>query len=156
MTDQATTAAADRRREYQREYYRKHKAEHAARCREYYRKHRKKYIAYQRKYRAMCRKMRKELEAEEARRIRREAEEAGLIGRERKTPGGRPTREELRLLKCQRTVPLHDIMRAKVKPKGVSDIRWRMELSRRRLAAKERGYGGKGDLASLPDPDMMW
>mgnify|MGYP004642906957 CR=1 FL=1 len=151
MTDQATTAAADRRREYQREYYRKN---------------RKKYIAYQRKYRAMYRKMRKELEAEEARRIRREAEEArrirreaeeaGLIGRERKTPGGRPTREELRLLKCQRTVPLHDIMRAKVKPKGVSDIRWRMELSRRRLAAKERGYGGKGDLASLPDPDMMW
>lgn len=146
MSDQATTAAADRRREYQREYYRKHKAEHAANCREYYRKHRKKYIAYQRKYRAMCRKMREELEAEEA----------GLIGRERKTPGGRPTREELRLLKCQRTVPLHDIMRAKVKPKGVSDIRWRMELSRRRLAAKERSGGGKGDLASLPDPDMMW
>lgn len=131
MSDQATTVAADRRREYQREYYRKH---------------RKKYIAYQRKYRAMCRKMREELEAEEA----------GLIGRERKTPGGRPTREELRLLKCQRTVPLHDIMRAKVKPKGVSDIRWRMELSRRRLAAKERSGGGKGDLASLPDPDMMW
>ena len=131
MTDQATTAAADRRREYQREYYRKN---------------RKKYIAYQRKYRAMCRKMRKELEAEEAR----------LIGRECKTPGGRPTREELRLLKCQRTVPLHDIMRAKVKPKGVSGIRWRMELSRRRLAAKERSGGGKGDLASLPDPDMMW
>lgn len=159
MTDQAATAAD--RREYQREYYkkrkadraayqreyrRKHKAEYVAYCRQYYQEHKAEYAAYARKYRAMCREMEKEREAEEARRTRRE----------RKTPGGRMTREELRMLKCQRTVPLHYIMEARVKPEGVSDVRWRIELSRRRLAAKERSGGGKGDLASLPDPDMMW
>ena len=94
----------------------------------------------------MCRETKKEREAEEARRTRRE----------RKAPGDRMTREELRMFKCKRTVPLRDIMEAKVKPEGVSDVRWRIELSRRRLAAKERSGGGKGDLASLPDPDIMW
>ena len=132
--------------EYQREYRRKHKAERAAYQREYYKKHKAEYVAYAREYRAMCRGMSEGLEAEEARHTRRK----------RKTPGGRMTREELRMLKCQRTVPLRDVMEAKVKPEGVSDVRWRIELSRRRLVAKERSGGGKGDLASLPDPDMMW
>ena len=95
--------------------------------REYYRKHKAECAAYQREYR-----------------------------RKRKTLDGRMTREELRMLNCQRTVPLRDVMEAKVKPEGVSDVRWRIELSRRRLAAKERSGSGKGDLASLPDPDMMW
>ena len=95
--------------------------------REYYMKHKADRAAYQREYR-----------------------------RKRKAPGDRMTREELRMLKCKRTVPLRDIMEAKVKPEGVSDVRWRIELSRRRLAAKERSGGGKGDLASLPDPDIMW
>ena len=159
MTDQTATAAD--RREYQREYYkkrkadraayqreyrRKHKAEYVAYCRQYYQEHKAEYAAYQREYRAMCRETKKEREAEEARRTRRE----------RKAPGDRMTREELRMFKCKRTVPLHYIMEAKVKPEGVSDVRWRIELSRRRLAAKERSGGGKGDLASLPDPDMMW
>ena len=141
MTDQATTAAA-KRREYWREYRRKHKAKFAAYLREYREAHKAEIAAYQREYR----KTRKERESEEARRIRRE----------RKTPGGRPTREDMRMLDCQRTVPLRDITRAKVKPAGVSDIRWRMELSRRRMAAKERGDGGKGDLAFLPHPDWLW
>lgn len=159
MTDQAATAADRReyhreyykkrkadRAAYQREYRRKHKAEYVAYCRQYYQEHKAEYAAYQREYRAMCRETKKEREADEPRRTRRK----------RKTPGGRMTREELRMLKCQRTVPLRDIMEAKVKPEGVSDARWRIELSRRRLAAKERSGGGKGDLASLPDPDMMW
>ena len=160
MTDQATTTAVDRREyhrqyyqerkadraAYQREYRRKHKAEYVAYCRQYYQEHKAEYAAYQREYRAMCRETKKEREADEPRRTRRK----------RKTPGGRMTREELRMLKCQRTVPLRDVMEAKVKPEGVSDVRWRIELSRRRLAAKERSGGGKGDLASLPDPDMMW
>ena len=159
MTDQAATAVdraayqreyrrkhkADRAA-YQREYRRKHKAEYVAYCRQYYQEHKAEYAAYQREYRAMCRETKKEREADEPRRTRRK----------RKTPGGRMTREELRMLKCQRTVPLRDVMEAKVKPEGVSDVRWRIELSRRRLAAKERSGGGKGDLASLPDPDMMW
>lgn len=159
MTDQAATAAD--RREYQREYYRKrkadraayqreyrrkHKAKYVAYCRQYYQEHKAEYAAYQREYRAMCRETKKEREADEPRRTRRE----------RKAPGDRMTREELRMFKCQRTVTLRDIMEAKVKPEGVSDVRWRIELSRRRLAAKERSGGGKGDLASLPDPDMMW
>ena len=160
MTDQATTTAADRRKyqrqyyqerkadraAYQREYRRKHKAEYVAYCRQYYQEHKAEYAAYQREYRAMCRETKKEREADEPRHTRRE----------RKTPGDRMTREELRMFKCKRTVPLHYIMKARVKPKGVSDVRWRIELSRRRLAAKERSGGGKGDLASLPDPDMMW
>ena len=160
MTDQATTTAVDRREyhrqyyqerkadraAYQREYRRKHKAEYVAYCRQYYQEHKAEYAAYQREYRAMCRETKKEREADEPRRTRRK----------RKTPGGRMTREELRMLKCQRTVPLRDVMEARVKPEGVSDVRWRIELSRRRLAAKERSGGGKGDLASLPDPDMMW
>ena len=95
--------------------------------REYYKKHKADRAAYQREYR-----------------------------RKRKAPGDRMTREELRMFKCKRTVPIHYIMEAKVKPERVSDVRWRIELSRRRLAAKERSGGGKGDLASLPDPDMMW
>ena len=95
--------------------------------REYYRKHKADRAAYQREYR-----------------------------RKHKALGGRMTREEMRMFKCKRTVPLHYIMEARVKPEGVSDVRWRIELSRRRLAAKERSGGGKGDLASLPDPDMMW
>ena len=95
--------------------------------REYYRKHKADRAAYQREYR-----------------------------RKRKAPGDRMTREELRMFKCKRTVPLLNIMKARVKPEGVSDVRWRIELSRRRLAAKERSGGGKGDLASLPDPDIMW
>lgn len=37
---------------------------------------------------------------------------------------------------------------AKRKPAGTSDVRWRMELSRRRLAAV-------GLLDMLPDPDML-
>lgn len=53
-------------------------------------------------------------------------------------PDDHMTREELRIYKCQRTVPLRDIMEAKVKPEGVSDVRWRIELSRRRLAAKHQ------------------
>lgn len=160
MTDQATTTAVDRRKyhreyymkhkadraAYQREYRRKHKAKYVAYCRQYYQEHKAEYAAYQREYRAMCRETKKEREADEPRRTRRK----------RKTPGGRMTREELRMFKCQRTVPLRDVMEAKVKPEGVSDVRWRIELSRRRLAAKERSGGGKGDLASLPDPDMMW
>lgn len=159
MTDQAATAAD--RREYHREYYRKHKAdwceyqreyrrkhkeERAAYQREYYKKHKAEYVAYAREYRAMCRGMSEGLEAKEERRTRRE----------HKALGGRMTREEVRMFKCKRTVPLHYIMEARVKPEGVSDVRWRIELSRRRLAAKERSGGGKGDLASLPDPDMMW
>lgn len=157
MSDQAATDRREYHRQYyqerkadraayQREYRRKHKAEYVAYCRQYYQEHKAEYAAYQREYRAMCRETKKEREAEEARRTRRK----------RKTSGGRMTREELRMLKCQRTVPLSDVMKARVKPEGVSDVRWRIELSRRRLAAKERIGGGKGDLASLPDPDMMW
>lgn len=37
---------------------------------------------------------------------------------------------------------------AKRKPAGCSDVRWRIELSRRRLAAV-------GPLDMLPDPDML-
>ena len=33
--------------------------------------------------------------------------------------------------KCAETVPNHIIMRARRKPAGVSDVRWRMELRRR-------------------------
>lgn len=157
MSDQAATDRRKYQRQYyqerkadraayQREYRRKHKAEYVAYCRQYYQEHKAEYAAYQREYRAMCRETKKEREADEPRRTRRK----------RKTLGGRMTRDELRMLKCQRTVPLRDVMEAKVKPEGVSDVRWRIELSRRRLAAKERSGGGKGDLASLPDPDMMW
>ena len=157
MSDQAATDRREYQREYykkrkadraayQREYRRKHKAEYVAYCRQYYQEHKAEYAAYQREYRAMCRETKKEREADEPRRTRRK----------RKTPGGRMTREELRMLNCKRTVTLRDIMEAEVKPEGVSDVRWRIELSRRRLAAKERIGGGKGDLASLPDPDMMW
>ena len=39
---------------------------------------------------------------------------------------------------------------ARKKPRGTSDVRWRMELSRRRLA---RIYGRDG--GGLPDPDTM-
>ena len=43
---------------------------------------------------------------------------------------------------------LDSLTSAKRKPAGCSDVRWRIELSRRRLAAV-------GLLDMLPDPDML-
>ena len=124
---------------YNRAYYKAHKEKYAAYNREYYKAHKAERAAYMREW---CAK-------EKRREERREAD----WEREYNI---RPTREEMRMLSCRETVSLYNITRAKTKPKGVSDIRWRMELSRRRLAARERSGGGNGSLATLPHTDIIW
>lgn len=133
-------------REYMHEYYQRHKAERAK---------------YLREYRAL----RKERETAEARRKRKLE-----YGREYSRQYRKSHRDEInagkRHWRAMRklggdaragdVVPTDAIMRAKVKPKGVSDVRWRIELSRRRMAAKEKAGGGIGNLSTLPHPDRLW
>ena len=45
--------------------------------------------------------------------------------------------------------PLLRIMKAKRKPDGVSDVRWRMELSRRRMCGRD------GNVEFVRDPDAI-
>lgn len=48
-------------------------------------------------------------------------------------------------------ISLYTIQKARTKPKGVSDVRWRMELSRRAMV---RRWGNKA-LDFLTDPDTI-
>lgn len=50
-------------------------------------------------------------------------------------------------------VSLDEIRRAKSRPRGCSEVRWRIELSRRRMEAK---FPGRMEaLGHLPDPDAL-
>lgn len=54
---------------------------------------------------------------------------------------------------CYEALPPERIMGAKKKPAGCSDVRWRIELSRRRLAKK---FPARYKcLGFLPDPDKL-
>lgn len=50
-------------------------------------------------------------------------------------------------------VTFSTLRNAKTKPRGCSDIRWRIELGRRRMAA--RHPGSPNPLGHLPDPDTL-
>lgn len=50
------------------------------------------------------------------------------------------------------TVSTEIIMRARKKPQGVSDVRWRIELSRRRMVAKTTRTK---ELPCLIHPDLL-
>lgn len=49
-------------------------------------------------------------------------------------------------------VSARSIMEAKEKPKGVSAVRWRIELSRRRMVRRL----GKKEMDFMPNPDTLW
>lgn len=66
--------------------------------------------------------------------------------------GGRRQLSDKKLLslglECSRVVSNNEIMKAKKKPKGVSDIRWRIELRRR---ANSSYYSKFGEAVSRHD-----
>lgn len=122
---------------YAKAYYQKHKAEYQARTRAYYQKHWEEIYAKRSEYR---RTHREEFNAKRREYYQKHREGINAKWREYYH------RKRNNDASVEGVVPLHVLQTAKTKPNGVSDVRWRMELARRRM--------GGGCLA-LSDPDTL-
>ena len=140
---------AGRGREYHRKRYAADAEVNRARANEYYRAHREEINARRKaKYRKACEaKWPRNVARAAEERARRKAEEEAYQEKYGKSDAGW----------AQYTPPsLEKIMHAKEKPEGVSEARWRIEISRRRMVAKARREGRDRDIDFLPHPDLLW
>lgn len=138
-----------RDREWQRRRYAADAEANRERALEYYRAHREEINAKRRRdYRKACEaKWPRNAAREAEERARRKAEEEAYVAKYGKSDAGW----------AQYAPPsLSKIMGAKERPEGVSEVRWRMELSRRRMVAEARREGRDRDIDFLPHPDRLW
>lgn len=131
------------------------RAKIAAQRRRYYEAHREEICAKARAVRAADPESHRESQRRYLERRRRGEDTASAAQRELAEIAAEEARLGLPPVmdawRRSRTVSLRTIMAAKKKPSGVSDVRWRMELSRRKMVR----MAGEAEASFLDHPDVL-
>lgn len=131
------------------------RAKIAAQHRRYYEAHREEICAKARAARAADPEAHREAQRRYLERRRRGEDTASAAQRELAEIAANEARLGLPPVmdawRRSRSVSMRTIMGAKKKPSGVSDARWRMELSRRKMVR----MSGEAAVSSLDHPDVL-